>query len=75
MKYIIIDWASNVCFNATEFASFDDAEDFLSETLGDDYETDRGEYYIESGLKIDSTRYLDLFDPRSGLKARGATFK
>lgn len=29
------------------FGSFDDAEEWLSEKLGDNYETDRGEYYIE----------------------------
>jgi hypothetical protein len=71
-KYIIIDWTSNVCFGAKEFDSFDDAEAFLSETLGDDYESDRQDYYIESGVEIQSARYLDPLDPRSGLKSRGA---
>lgn len=45
--FIIQDWAGNECF--TQFGpwkTFDDAESFLSETLGDDYETDRQEYYI-----------------------------
>ena len=45
-KFIIKDWASNVCFEEKEFETFYDAEDFLSEKLGDDYEEDRGEYYI-----------------------------
>lgn len=44
--YIIQDWAGNVCFNGKEFASFDDAEEFLSEKLDDNYEEERGEYYI-----------------------------
>lgn len=43
--WIIQDWAGNLMdFGA--FKSFDDAEEFLSEKLGDDYETDRQEYYI-----------------------------
>jgi hypothetical protein len=59
-KFIIKDWAGNVMdtfkmtvaykvamdIPPTEFASFDDAEDFLCEVLNDDYETDRGEYYV-----------------------------
>lgn len=49
-KFIIKDWAGNVpTFNLKHvptFISFDDAEDFLTDYLGDNYETDRGEYYI-----------------------------
>ena len=44
---IIKDWAGNVCFFGKEFTDFDDAESFLCEKLGNDYETDRQEYYIE----------------------------
>jgi hypothetical protein len=44
--FIIQDWAGNVCFHGKEFTDWDDAECFLCEILGDDYETDRGEYYI-----------------------------
>jgi hypothetical protein len=44
--WIIQDWAGNVQFHGQEFDSFDDGEEFLCETLGDDYETDRGEYYV-----------------------------
>lgn len=55
-KYVIQDWVGNYPFNRFsnsplngpdhEFNSFDDAEDFLSETLGDLYDGDRQEYYI-----------------------------
>lgn len=45
MKYIIQDWAGNT-MSWGKFKSFEDAEDFLCEKLDDDYETDRGEYYI-----------------------------
>lgn len=55
--FIIQDWAANILdFKGRftrpelavpkEFATWDDAEDYLSELLGDAYETDRGEYYI-----------------------------
>lgn len=71
MKYTIIDWTSKVCFNGQEFETFDDAESFLSETLGDDYELDRCEFYIETNESIQETRYLEPNDPRSGMK-RGA---
>lgn len=46
MKWIIKDWAGNVCFPKWQFSSFDDAEYFLTEQLGEDYETDRQEYCI-----------------------------
>lgn len=44
--YIIQDWAGNLVFQGKTFKDFDDAEEFLCERLGDNYETDRGEYYI-----------------------------
>lgn len=69
-KFVIIDWASNVCFQGTEFNSFDEAEEFLSERLGNNYETDRGEYYIESGLMLRESAYLDPRDVRARPKAR-----
>jgi len=47
MKFIIRDWAGNTCFYGKSFKSFDDAESFLCTTLGDSYDTDREEYYIE----------------------------
>lgn len=43
----IKDWTGNLCFNGRQFESFDDAESFLSETLDENYDEDRGEYYIE----------------------------
>jgi len=48
-KYEIRDWANNLMKykdRANIFDSFDEAEDFLSDYLGDNYETDRQEYYI-----------------------------
>ncbi len=44
-EFRIEDWAGNICFNE-RFNDWYKAEDFLSGRLGDDYETDRGEYYI-----------------------------
>lgn len=49
IRYVITDWASNeMRFNkeCRDFKSFDDAEEYLSEQLGDEYDTDREEYYI-----------------------------
>lgn len=44
--FVIKDWIDNVCFYGKTFKSFDDAEYYLSIKLGDDYETDRQEYFI-----------------------------
>lgn len=46
--YSIYDWAMNEIRigKYVNFDSFDDAEEVLSEFLGDNYEEDRGEYYI-----------------------------
>ena len=49
--YKIFDWAGNELWKHGTFKSFDDAEEYLSEFLRDEYETDRGEYYIEEILK------------------------
>lgn len=46
-KWIVKDWAGNVCFGGQEFDSSSDAESFLSEKLGDKFEEDRQEYEIE----------------------------
>ncbi len=45
--WIIKDWTGNLCFQGEEFESFEDAEEFISERLGDDYEDARGEYEIQ----------------------------
>lgn len=66
--YIIRNWCGKwLSFeNIDRFDSWDDAEEFLSLRLGDNYETYRGEYYIEE--LTDNTKrsknYLDPFDPR-----------
>jgi hypothetical protein len=44
--YIIKDWADNRPFGEQQFSSFEEAEEYLSEYLGDSYDTDRQEYYI-----------------------------
>lgn len=44
--YIIKDWAGNIVY-CISFGSFDEAEYFLANKLGDSYDTDREEYYIE----------------------------
>lgn len=61
MKHIITDWMNNVCFDSIEqeFNSFDDAEEFLCEWLQDDYEDERGEYFItEYNEKIDRIMWI-----------------
>lgn len=56
-EWVIVDWAGNVMNFQKRFVlpqsavplvfeSFYDAEESLSELLGDNYETDRGEYYV-----------------------------
>lgn len=66
-RWRISDWAGNVCFDGKVFKSFEDAEEFLSEFLGDDYEESRQEYEIaECAVRQDN--YLDPLDPRKGLK-------
>lgn len=69
--HIIRDWAGNwLAFDGRDrFPSWDDAEEFLSERLGDQYETDRGEYYIEEfTAEPRPARYLDPKDPRASLR-------
>lgn len=44
--FVIYDWAGNVKFHGTQFDSFDDAEEFLSEYLDDRYDDDRQEFEI-----------------------------
>lgn len=66
-KFLIQDWAGNICFHGREFESFDDAEEFLCERLDDAYETDREEYYIVQG-KLRAANYLDPKDPRAAFK-------
>ena len=49
MQYVIKDWADNLIkFKRRPYiyASFEDAEEVLSEELDEAYETDRSEYYI-----------------------------
>lgn len=44
-SWVIRDWAGNL-MDFGRFSSFEDGEEFLSIKLGDNYETDRQEYYI-----------------------------
>ncbi len=45
--FVIYDWAGNHTFQTESFETFDDADEFLSEHLGDTYEVERGEYVID----------------------------
>jgi hypothetical protein len=45
--FIIQDWTGKVCFFGKEFESFEEAEEWLIVRLGDAYEDERQEYYIE----------------------------
>lgn len=45
-KWIIKDWAGNLKFNGKSFESFEDGEDFLCQFLGDNYDTDRQEFFV-----------------------------
>lgn len=49
--WIIQDWTGNL-MDFGRFKTFEDAEEFLSIRLGDDYETDRCEYDIIMDTKI-----------------------
>lgn len=49
-RFIIMDWAGNKLDYHGWFETFDDAEEHLSEFLGDAYEEDRGEYVISEVL-------------------------
>lgn len=43
--FCIRDWSGDLIENG--FASFDEAEEYLNELLGEDYDMDREEYNIE----------------------------
>jgi len=45
-KFMIFDWTGSLKFDGKGFNSFESAEEYLSEYLGDTYETDRQEYEI-----------------------------
>lgn len=47
VKIEIRDWAGNSCFMGRTFNSYDDAETFLEEKLGNDWEEHRQEYELE----------------------------
>jgi len=56
-QFEIRDWAGNLIKFENRpyiFDSFDDAEEVLCEELDEEYETDRGEYYI---LPIEIERF------------------
>ena len=57
-SWIIKDWAGNLCLFGKEFESFDDAEEFLCETLDDNYTEDRQEYEITPNNGWREARYL-----------------
>lgn len=52
----ILDWYGNVCFKNQSFESFDDAEAFLCVVLDEQYEDDRGEYYIREVINVQAQK-------------------
>lgn len=63
-NYRILDWAGNLCFTTKTFKTFEDGEAFLSRILGNDYETDRQEYYIEEC----NVRPVCVLDPHGSIR-------
>jgi hypothetical protein len=46
MVFKIKDWTGREMFDNAEFDTFEDAEEFLAIMLGDEYDEERGEFYI-----------------------------
>jgi len=75
-SWIIMDWAGNKFLfpdnstesHAKEFSSFEEAEAFLAEKLGDKYDTDRQEYEIVPATSYD---IMDRGQPTSGRSGFG----
>jgi hypothetical protein len=67
-KWHIVDWTNTIMFDGQKFDSAEDAEAFLAEKLGDQYENDRQEYEIIPDKGSRDARYLDPKDPHSGQK-------
>lgn len=44
MRYVIKDWASNVCFNGREFASYEDAWGYIYEMYPEDTAANDGTF-------------------------------
>jgi len=45
-KYIIKDWANNVCYQGQEFSSFEEAWAFLREQFPNDYDNELDEFEV-----------------------------
>lgn len=56
----IQDWIGNIMYGGKTWSSWDDAEDYLAEQLDDDYETDRGEYFILEAEERDHQDNRDM---------------
>lgn len=69
-KFIIQDWAGNVCFSAKEFDSFEDAWGFIYEKFDhldeDAFDEEMGEYSVVEKRTIKAKRYLQANDVRGG---------
>lgn len=68
-KFIIVDWANNICFKGKTFPSFEDAWGFIREKFDHlpekEFDEEMGEYsVVPDGARRDS-RYLDPNDPRA----------
>lgn len=66
--WIIKDWAGFIRYGGKQFESFDDAEEFLSEALSDNYETDRQEFEITPMGGWREARFLDPNHPQGGMR-------
>lgn len=67
-KFHIVDWMSNVMFDGQKFDSFDDAEAFLSEALGEEYEESRQDFSIIPDKGSRDPRYLEPNHPAAKIK-------
>ena len=70
-KFIINDWAGNVCFHGITFETFEDAWGYIYENVPDEdnayddyFVTDKGAWDAHTR----DSRYLDPKDPRGGHK-------
>lgn len=67
MKFVIKDWANNVCFKGQEFDDFEAAWDFIYEQYPDNDGSDGtfDEYFVEA---TGSDHYVDESLTRQGIK-------
>jgi hypothetical protein len=77
-KWIIADWAGNICFFSQEFDSFEEADEFLtlfierefSDSMHDEelFFEIKCDYFIELKGRVRESKYLSPNDTRACLK-------